>query len=150
VIVIYTPAGGEPEQYDAKRLTCGEAEVIERVTELEWSAVRDGLTVQSPRALRAVAWAYRKRAEPTLRYGDFDPGVGEVKARYDAREVADIATEIESAPRATEEQRDQARRELTRFALDPAAAEAAIKEAQGPKGDPPPAVSPSAGLATGL
>lgn len=38
-------------------------------------------------AMRAVVWILKKRQTPTLRYGEFDPGVDEMVTRFDKTEV---------------------------------------------------------------
>jgi hypothetical protein len=75
VIVSYTPADGPVEEVSTDDLSAIESSVIESATGLEWDDVERALKSQSPTAMRAVLWAFRKRTEPTLRFSAFDvPG----------------------------------------------------------------------------
>ncbi|MEU1122127.1 hypothetical protein ABZ371_00705 [Streptomyces sp. NPDC005899] len=87
MIIVYTPAGGEPEEYDARTLLASEASIVARTVDMKWPAVKEGLTEEDLDAMRAVVWVLRKRHAPTLRFGDFDPGVDEMVTRYDKTEV---------------------------------------------------------------
>ena len=87
MIIVYTPAGGEPEQYDARTLLASEASIVARTIDQKWPAVKEGLVDDDLDAMRAVVWVLKKRATPTLRYGEFDPGVDEMVTRFDKAEV---------------------------------------------------------------
>ncbi|MFI9497843.1 hypothetical protein QBW33_13430 [Streptomyces sp. B21-104] len=87
MIIVYTPAGGEPEQYDARTLLASEASIVARTIDQKWPEVKAGLVDDDLDAMRAVVWILRKRATPTLRYGEFDPGVDEMATRFDKTEV---------------------------------------------------------------
>ncbi|MFF6925849.1 hypothetical protein [Streptomyces californicus] len=87
MIVVYTPAGGEPEQYDAKSLVTSEASIVARTVDMKWPAIKAGLVDEDLDAMRGVVWVLKKRAEPTLRFGEFDPGVDEMVTRYDKDET---------------------------------------------------------------
>lgn len=89
MIIVYTPAGGEPEHYDARTLLASEASIVARTIDAKWPAVRAGLAEDDLDAMRAVVWVLRKRATPTLRYGEFDPGVDELTTLYDKTEIED-------------------------------------------------------------
>lgn len=137
MIVVYTPKGGTPEHYDAKDLLMSEGRIVERATDMKWVQVEAGLMQDDIEALRGVAWIHRKRAEPDLRYTTFDPRIGELKAKFDADEVAEMAADIAANPRASEDDRQDGLRELEQRALDPAAAAIVIKDiTAGPKEEP--------------
>ena len=87
MIVVYTPAGGEPEQYDPRTLLTSEAALISSTIDMKWPAVRDALTEDDLEAMRAIVWVLKRREQQGLRYGAFDPGVEELSTRYDRREV---------------------------------------------------------------
>ena len=87
MIIVYTPAGGEPEQYDARTLLASEASIVARTIDQKWPQVKEGLVDDDLDAMRAVVWILRKRQTPTLRYGEFDPGVDEMVTRFDKTEV---------------------------------------------------------------
>lgn len=141
MIVIYQPKGADPEQYDAEELTCSEADAVCRATDMQWAEVGQALRQQSPGVMRAVAWAWRKRAEPTLRLGEFDPPLKALKARFDTEEIPDFLKQLNRAPLSPAE-RTQALREIVDTALDPEAAAKVIEAEDGPK-DPAPAAAAS-------
>ncbi|GGY81105.1 hypothetical protein CP967_08665 [Streptomyces nitrosporeus] len=89
MIISYTPAGGDPERYDARTLRTSEASIVARTIDKTWPQVREGLAEDDLDAMRAVVWVLRKRQDPTLRYGDFDPGVDELTTLYDKDEIED-------------------------------------------------------------
>lgn len=136
MIVIYTPAGEESRAYDAEGLTCGEADAVCRVMDMEWARVRQALRNHEPSALRAVAWVWEKRADPQLRYSHFDPPLKAVKARVDAEEIPELLRLVDSNPQFTEAMRAQARRECVDQAMDPDAARAAVEAYDNPPKEP--------------
>lgn len=89
MIIVYTPADGEPEHYDARTLLSSEASIVARTIDMKWPQVKEGLSDDDLDAMRAVVWVLKKRHAPTLRYGDFDPGVDELTTLYDKREIED-------------------------------------------------------------
>ncbi|MFD8797205.1 hypothetical protein [Streptomyces atroolivaceus] len=127
MIIVYTPEGGEQEQYDARKLLSSEAAVVARTLGMKWPQVKEALGEDDPEAMRAVAWVMRKRQDPQLRFSDFDPGVDEVSTKWDQREITDFVTEAVKV-QAPEDERDLFFRILVRNAADPAHAEALIKE----------------------
>ncbi|MET9923414.1 MULTISPECIES: hypothetical protein [unclassified Streptomyces] len=87
MIIVYTPAGAEPEHYDAKTLLASEASIVARTVDMKWPQVKDGLVDEDLDAMRGVVWVLKKRHAPTLRFGEFDPGVAEMVTRYDKTEA---------------------------------------------------------------
>lgn len=87
MIVIYTPKGGEPQQYDASSLKVSEASIVQRTVDMKWQAILSGLEQDDLEAMRGIVWVIRKRSEPSLRWGDFDPGVTEMTSRMDDGEM---------------------------------------------------------------
>jgi hypothetical protein len=133
VIVIYDPRDGtDPVPYDADELTCGEADAVCRATDMQWPEVGQALRQQSPGAMRAVAWAWRKRADPTLRLAAFDPPLKALKARFSTEEIPDFIRQLDRAAISPEE-RAQGLREIVDFAVDPEAAAKVIEAEDGPK-----------------
>ncbi|MFZ3569962.1 hypothetical protein ACOKM5_23430 [Streptomyces sp. BH097] len=133
MIIIYTPENGEPEELDARRLRASEVQIIERTADMKWADVRQGLRAGDVTSVRTVAWALKKRAEPTLRLADFDPYDDEVRVRLDAREVEDIAAQLFARLKDDPESLAEAWEELRDAAHDREACELAIKEAAAPK-----------------
>lgn len=87
MIIRYIPAGGEPQHYDAKTLLTSEASIVARTIDKMWPQIKAGLVDEDLDSMRAVVWVLKKRHEPTLRFGEFDPGVEELVTRYDKTEV---------------------------------------------------------------
>lgn len=87
MIVIYTPTGGEPEHYDANSLRVSEASIVQRTTEMKWQDILAGLEQDDLDAMRGIVWVIKKRSEPALRWGDFDPGVLEMTSRMADDEI---------------------------------------------------------------
>jgi hypothetical protein len=127
VIIFYVPEGGEPQHYDTRKLLTSEASAAGRALGMKWPEIREALSGDDPEAMRAVAWVMRKRQEPTLRFGEFDPAVDELVVRWDHREIADRVAEAAKVD-ASDDERALFYRVLVRNAADPAAAEALIKE----------------------
>lgn len=127
LIIVYTPEGGEVERYDARKLLSSEASIVARTVDMRWPEIKARLVDDDLDAMRGVVWVMKKRTNPTLRFGDFDPGVDEMVTRFDQREVTNYVTEILNV-KATDEDREGALRELERNAADPDAAAILIKE----------------------
>ncbi|WP_262058516.1 hypothetical protein [Streptomyces sp. STR69] len=87
MIVIYTPKGGEPEQYDANSLKVSEASIVQRTVEMKWQEILTGLERDDLEAMRGIVWVIKKRSQLALRWGDFDPGVLEMTSRMDDDEI---------------------------------------------------------------
>lgn len=144
MIIVYTPEGAEPEQYDARTLLASEASIVARTIDKTWPAIKDGLPHDDLDAMRGVVWVLKKRHAPTLRFAEFDPGVEELVSRYDKREVEDWVNNgfayRATDPNVTVEQVVIALSEVPEAAADPeharayierCRAEAAEAEAQG-------------------
>ncbi|MGW2837304.1 hypothetical protein ACWCWD_06285 [Streptomyces sp. NPDC001493] len=134
MIIRYTPAGGAPEDYDARSLLTSEASIVARTIDQKWPEVKQGLVDEDLDAMRAVVWVLRKRQTPTLRFAEFDPGVDEMVTRYDKGE---IETWIDGAfgllgtdPEVTAEGIAHALREVPAAAADPEHARAYIGKRQ--------------------
>lgn len=150
MIIVYTPEGGEPEHYDARSLVVSEVSIVSRTIDQKWPAIKEGLAEDDLDAMRGVAWVLKKRTTPSLRFGEFDPGVDEMVTRLDKTEVENYVTEAVKIatqdPEVTGEQIAVALKDLPGIAFDPAHAEAVIKEmtadpkdteAQEPSDEPP-------------
>ncbi|MBA2951585.1 hypothetical protein [Streptomyces himalayensis] len=140
MIIEYTPEGGEVERLDAGRLRASEIQVIERTGDGRWADIKEAMSEGDIGALRVVAWAVKKRTEPSLRFGDFDPFEDEMRIRLDAREVRDYAERLFAKYGNSPEDLAAAFRELRDVAADGEACEAAIADVTAPK-DPAPAES---------
>ncbi|MEV1063374.1 hypothetical protein [Streptomyces sp. NPDC050263] len=88
MIIVYTPAGGEPEQYDAAVLKVSEAAIVQRTVDMKWQQILQGLEEDDLEAMRGIVWVIKKRSNPSLRFGEFDPGVTEMTTRLSNAEVA--------------------------------------------------------------
>jgi hypothetical protein len=103
LIIVYTPASGEPEYYDASSLRVSEASIVQRTIDMKWQEILKGLEEDDLDAMRGIVWVLKKRSDPSLRFGDFDPGVGEMTSRMDKREVE---TYVDNAFRVAESDSD--------------------------------------------
>ncbi|MFF4752651.1 hypothetical protein ACWD5R_11455 [Streptomyces sp. NPDC002514] len=141
MIIQYSPDGGEPQRFDAGRLRASEIQVIERTADGRWADIKASLRAGDVNALRTVAWAVKKRTEPTLRFAAFDPFEDELRVLLDAREVRAYAEGIADQYGADPEQLAAAFDELRDAAADREACEQAITAVTAPK-DPAPAPVP--------
>ncbi|WP_371612874.1 hypothetical protein [Streptomyces clavifer] len=148
MIIVYTPAGGGPEQYDARSLKVSEASIVSRTIDQKWGEIKAGLPDEDLDAMRAIVWVLKKRTTPSLRFAEVDPGVDEMVTRFDRQEVLDYidnALAIRHAdPDVTLEQIAAALVDLPQAAIDPEHAEQVIAEktAEAPK-DPAPESTPA-------
>ena len=92
MIIVYAPAGGEKQHFDARTLRVSEVSIVARTIDQKWPAIQQGLGDEDLDAMRGVAWVIKKRAEPALRFGDFDPAVTELSTRLDKTEVESYVT----------------------------------------------------------
>ncbi|MFD3532036.1 hypothetical protein [Streptomyces sp. NPDC058664] len=87
MIVVYAPAGGEEQHFDARSLRVSEVSIVARTIDQKWPQILQGLGDEDLDAMRGVAWVIAKRANPSLRFGDFDPAVTELSTRMDRSEI---------------------------------------------------------------
>ncbi|MGW3410241.1 hypothetical protein [Streptomyces sp. NPDC000888] len=97
MIVVYTPEDGEPQQYDASSLKVSEASIVQRTVDMKWQEILAGLEQDDLDAMRGIVWVIKKRSEPSLRWGDFDPGVLEMTSRMDDGEMERWITNMVAA-----------------------------------------------------
>lgn len=133
MIILYTPEGGEPQQLDAGRLRASEIQIIERTADSRWQDIKEAMKEGDINALRTVAWVVKKRTEPSLRYGDFDPFEDELSVRLDDREVRGYAERIFAKYGDNPEDLAEAFDELRDAAFDREACEQAIADVTAPK-----------------
>ncbi|WP_406730891.1 hypothetical protein [Streptomyces sp. NBC_01794] len=130
--IVYTPKGAEPEHFDARSLLVSEVSIVSRTIDLKWPKIKEGIAEDDPEVLRGVVWVLKKRSQPSLRFGEFDPGIEEMVTRLDKDEVENYVTEAVGIamqnPEVTGEQMADALQHLPPVAMDPAHAEAFIKE----------------------
>lgn len=143
MIIVYEPEGSEPQSFDAGRgkLRASEIQIIERTADARWPDIKDGVRAGDIHALRVVVWAIRKRTEPALRFGDFDPFEGELRSRLDAHEVKAYAEAMFEEYRENPDDLAEAFDELRDVAFDREYAEIAIADVTAPK-DPASAPEP--------
>ncbi|WP_329292836.1 hypothetical protein [Streptomyces pseudovenezuelae] len=143
MIIVYEPEGCEQQTFDAGRgkLRASEIQIIERTADARWPDIKEGVKAGDIHALRVVVWAIRKRTEPTLRFADFDPFEGELRARLDAREVHAYAEAMFEQYRENPDDLAEAFDELRDVAFDREDVETAIADVTAPK-DPAPAQEP--------
>jgi hypothetical protein len=104
VIVSYRHEDDSLEEVDTDDLSTIESAAIESATGLEWSEVETALQSETPTAMRAVLWVFRKRQQPTLRFKDFDiPGW---RRRLKASRGREEILELVETLRANEEAAD--------------------------------------------
>lgn len=153
MIIVYTPEGGEPEQYDVRTLKVSEASIVSRTIDQTWGEIKAGMPGENLDAMRAIVWVLKKRSNPSLRFAEVDPGVDEMVTRFDRQEVV---TYVENAlqlrttdPEVTGEQLAEALAEFPAVAADRDHAERIIAEmtAEAPK-DPAPEDEPAPGEET--
>lgn len=138
MIIVYTPEGGEPEQYDANSLKVSEAAIVQRTIDMKWADIKEGLERDDLDAMRGIVWVIKKRSQPTLRFGDFDPGVDDMTTRMDKKEVSAY---VDHAFAATETDPDLDREKVAEILLkqlpgisaDPEHARTVIEKAADPK-----------------
>ncbi|MEU1478882.1 hypothetical protein [Streptomyces sp. NPDC005760] len=151
MIIVYTPAGGEPEHYDASTLKVSEASIVQRTVDMKWQEILEGLGTDDLDAMRGIVWVIKKRSNPTLRFGEFDPGVTEMTSRMTNDEVAAFieplfAQGVANPELTTEAVADMLRSRIVEAAVDPEYANdlidrlAAAAE-DGPKDQPQPEAS---------
>ncbi|WP_406457122.1 hypothetical protein OH768_24960 [Streptomyces sp. NBC_01622] len=87
MIIVYSPADGEKEEFDASTLRVSEVSIVQRTIDMKWDDIKAGLANDDPEAMRGVAWVIKKRSNPPLRYAEFDPGIEEIDTRLDKKEV---------------------------------------------------------------
>lgn len=141
MIIVYTPAGGEAEQYDAQTLKVSEVSIVQRTIDMKWGEIKAGLAVEDLDAMRGIAWVIKKRSQPALRWSEFDPGITELVTRMDNDEVRNY---IKGAAEVMAEDPDAdwdavrgALGEIADAAIDPEFARAQIAAAMaGPKEAP--------------
>lgn len=143
MIIVYTPAGGEPEHYDARSLKVSEASIVARTVDQPWQQIRDeGLRNEDLDAMRGIVWVLKKRTQPSLRFGEFDPGVEEMVTRFDKTEVENYVTAAVPLARAEGLDDEAILASLSKLpdaAIDPEHCEATIRRiVADPKGEPHP------------
>lgn len=93
MIITYKQADDTVERVSTNDLSAIESADIETVMGgTAWRVVEDQLRSQDPTAMRAVLWAFRKRADPELKFSDVDvPGWRRrLKARIEREEIDDV------------------------------------------------------------
>lgn len=134
MIIIYAPEGGAEEQrLDAGRLRASEIQVVERTADGRWPDIKTAMSEGDINALRTVAWVIKKRAEPSLRFAEFDPWEGELRVRLDDREVRAYAERLLGMYGSNPDELAAAFDELRDSAANPEAADAAITDVTAPK-----------------
>jgi hypothetical protein len=155
LIVVYTPEGGEPQPFDSSTLKVSEASIVQRTIDMKWQDILRGLEEDDLDAMRGIVWVIRKRSEPTLRFGDFDPGVTEMTSRMSNKEVAAFieplfAQGVANPELTTEVVADMLRSRIAEAAFDPEYANGLIDRLaaaaeDGPKDQPQPEASEESG-----
>ncbi|MGW9437931.1 hypothetical protein [Streptomyces sp. NPDC055607] len=141
MFIVYAPADGEEQHYDARTLRVSEVSIVSRTIDQRWPQIQQGLADEDLEVMRGVAWVLAKRANPSLRYGDFDPGIEELGTRMDKDEIESYVAACVPAAWQQEDATEETVRALVEgyvlpAALDQEHAQAAIDKAlaEGPKG----------------
>ncbi|MDI9885900.1 hypothetical protein QMZ92_16320 [Streptomyces sp. HNM0645] len=87
MFIVYDPKDGETEHFDARTLRVSETSIAQRTIDRKWAEIEQGIRDEDLECLRVVAWVIKKRGVPTLRFGDFDPLIGDLYMRLDKDEV---------------------------------------------------------------
>ncbi|MDX3028107.1 hypothetical protein [Streptomyces scabiei] len=144
MIIQYTPAeGGEPQHFDAGRMRASEIQIIERTADGSWPVIKDAMSKGDINAMRVVAWVIKKRSEPSLKFGAFDPWDDEMRIKLDVQETRAWAEQLFAEYGGTEDLAD-AFDELRDVALDGEACERAIADVTAPKEPAAPEPQPPA------
>jgi hypothetical protein len=143
LIIVYTPAGAEPEHYDATTLRVSEVSIVQRTIDQKWGEIKNGLVAEDLDAMRGIVWVIKKRSQPSLRWGEFDPGVTEMVTRMDNQETRDwvdnMLTAMGEDPELDRDAVLTALREIIPACVDPEWADAYIDTAaDGPKAETAP------------
>ncbi|MFD9111634.1 hypothetical protein [Streptomyces bottropensis] len=142
MIIKYMPGeGGEPQYYDAGRLRASEIQVAERTAARPWTEIKDAMDKGDINAMRVAAWVVRKRTEPSLRFGDFDPFEDEMRVLLDARESRAYAEKLFEMYGGTDDLAE-AFDELREASFDLEACEQAIADVTAPKSPAAPEPAP--------
>ena len=141
MIIHFLPQDGEPQRYDAGRLRASEIQKVESTAGANWRDVKEAMRNGDINALRTVAYVVRKRGEPTLKFGEFDPFEDELRVKLDDREVRHYAEGFVEKYGDSPEDLADAFDELREAADNPEVAEQAIADVTAPK-DPAPAQVP--------
>lgn len=141
MLIVYSPAGGEVERFDIRTLRTSEASIAQKTLGISWAEIQKGIDIDDPEILRGVAYVLKKRSHPTIRYGDFDPVIGELVTKLDKKEVTDsVKAAFEIAETDGDVSRDVVAAVCQRIvpaADDPEHAERLIAEmAEAPKDEP--------------
>lgn len=143
MIIVYTPEGCEPQHYDARSLKVSEASIVQRTVDMKWQEILKGLEEDDLDAMRGIVWVLKKRDNPSLRWADFDPGVGEMTSAMDRQEVAAyidsfVAVNVGDSDITPEVMRQILTSRLPAISVDPEHTRTLIDEkTQGPKGEGP-------------
>lgn len=97
MIITYVHDDNTVERVSTGDLSAIEAATVEEaIGNVPWRVIEDRLRVQDPTSMRAVLWAFRRRAEPELKFADFDvPGWRHrLKAGIERAEIDETLTNI--------------------------------------------------------
>ncbi|MBE4790920.1 hypothetical protein [Streptomyces caniscabiei] len=142
MIIKYMPAEGEPQLFDAGRMRASEIQIIERTADRSWPAIKEEMGLGNVNAMRVVAWVIKKRTEPSLRFGDFDPWDDELRVMLDAKETRAYAERLLAKYGDNPEDLADAFDELRDASFDREACEAAIADVMAPKSPDAPEAEP--------
>ncbi|MEU4133660.1 hypothetical protein [Streptomyces wuyuanensis] len=150
MFIVHHPRGEEPEHFDARSLRVSETSIAQRTIDRKWGEIEQGVRDEDLECLRVVAWIIKKRSQPSLRFGDFDPLIGDLYMRLDKDEVVHwIEGAMAIAAASSDSSADDIRAALSGLpnaALDREHAERMIEEMLAdPKGEPDPQSSSETG-----
>lgn len=124
MIITYTPEDGEAQrwEWDAGDVRAAEAELMESKAGVPWDQFQMQLLQGMMRARRVLLWHLLRQTHPSLKLTDVDFATSEVKAEFQADELALLRKGIEEAPGVDDEKREQALTMLDRSIAELAAA----------------------------
>ncbi|MYU24764.1 hypothetical protein [Streptomyces sp. SID8352] len=132
MIISFTQDDGTVERLSTDDLSAREAAAIEEALgDVQWTRVEALLQLQDPTAMLATVWAFRRRTDPELVFGDFDvPGFKRrLKVRITREEIEDALTNLmvqALSTQAEDTQIDVLTPHLRKLADDPADVDAAL------------------------
>lgn len=121
--LIYTPDDGERQEwvYKPGKLRAGDAELLERRTNMSWGDFNQALARGSILPRRALLWYFLRQTHATLRFEDVDFALDELSLEFDRQEWAAIRQQVEEAklPEGTpDEMRETVLADIDRQAAD--------------------------------
>lgn len=98
--ITYSPENEPVQSWDYRpaKIKQSEAEMMERRSAMDWDALQKGIIAGNAKARKVLLWHCLRTEHPLFRWEDVpDFAMGEVKAEFDATELADLRTAVAAA-----------------------------------------------------